>query len=81
VLAVAGIYETGLLEYDREFIFVPYRKLQRAARTGVEAQPAVAGDTVAASTLSPMFISFASSESPQPRIQSSLLLRPSPFGP
>jgi lipoprotein-releasing system permease protein len=47
VLAVAGIYETGLLEYDREFIFVPYRKLQRAARTGVEAQPAVAGDTVA----------------------------------
>ena len=47
VLAVAGIYETGLLEYDREFIFVPYRKLQRAVRTGIEAVAAASGDTIA----------------------------------
>ncbi len=37
-LVVAGIYETGLLEFDREFVFVPAPVVQRAAGWGVEAQ-------------------------------------------
>jgi lipoprotein-releasing system permease protein len=36
-LIVSGIYETGLFEFDREFVFVPVSTVQRAANWGLKA--------------------------------------------
>ena len=43
---LSGIYRTGLLEYDQEFMFVPASWIQEAAGWGVEVAPVL--DTVGA---------------------------------
>ena len=40
-MVVAGIYETGLYEFDREFVFTPVEVVTRATSWGLEAQGAV----------------------------------------
>ena len=39
-MVVAGIYETGLYEFDREFLFTPVEAVTRSAGWGLEAQGA-----------------------------------------
>lgn len=38
---LAGVYKTGLLEYDQEFMFVPAQWIQEAAGWGMEVQPLI----------------------------------------
>lgn len=40
-LTINGIYRTGLLEYDEEFVFVPASMIQQTAGWGLEIQPLV----------------------------------------
>lgn len=48
VMTVAGLYDTGMLEFDEQFVFVPMGHLQRAGGWGVELLVTARGDTLAA---------------------------------
>ena len=47
-MVVAGVYETGLFEFDREFVFTPVEAVADAAGWGLEAQGVAKGDTLEA---------------------------------
>ena len=43
-MLVAGLYHTGLLEYDESFLFIPKAQIQRVAGWGLEAQVRMVSD-------------------------------------
>tara|TARA_B100000768_G_scaffold176391_2_gene189070 strand:+ start:616 stop:2136 length:1521 start_codon:yes stop_codon:yes gene_type:complete len=46
-LTVGGVYETGLLEYDASFVFIPQGIIQQMAGWGLEAQVRITPDSEA----------------------------------
>ena len=48
VLTLAGLYNTGMLEFDEQFVFIPQGHIQKTAGWGVELLVTMSGDTATA---------------------------------